>query len=141
MITEIKPPEKHISYQEIIETIEFEIERIIREYKKPGWTDWAIYGGFALILWSLIRFPEKDTLNILNIAQISLTGFLIYESLSIFNFLYSPTLSRNSNFITFNRTSHLQSPKTIFSNIIVSLLAVITALIAYDGVWIIQIVM
>ena len=46
--------------QEVLSAIDAEIERLASEDRRPGWTQWAIYGSIAAITWKLLEVWKKE---------------------------------------------------------------------------------
>jgi len=49
--------------EDVLETLDFEINRISTEQQRNGWTKWALYGVLAGSLWLLLEQWEKGNFN------------------------------------------------------------------------------
>lgn len=121
--------------EEMLKAIDFEIERVAKEHKKPGWTEWAIYGGLAIVFWSIISFPFSESFRIIGSAQILLAIFFVYDSLGLFRLIYDAGTSENSAWLTFHRQAYRISPRTQFATIVIRMSLAIVAWIGLSNVW------
>jgi len=60
-----------------------EIDHLKNEIKKPGWTNWAIIGGLATLVWLTFNEFDNNALRIHNISFIIITSVFIHRLLSI----------------------------------------------------------
>ena len=124
-----------VSRESLISAIDFEIEKIRQDAKQPGWTEWAIYGGFAVVFWSLVTFSYSDTISVVSIAQILLSFSFIYQSLGLFRTIYASGTSEFLGWLTFHRHAFSSSPRMLFATTVLQILLFATALVGAPGVW------
>ena len=65
-----------------IKAVDFEIDRIGKETQRPGWNDWAIYGGIALVIGSLITIPGNGNVSLENVAKIFFSLEILFAVLA-----------------------------------------------------------
>jgi hypothetical protein len=63
----------------LVELLEFEVDRIVAEESRPGWTAWALVGSLASALWLLASELESSVVNLQNVLFLFLTFSLAYD--------------------------------------------------------------
>lgn len=67
----------------VLQVLDFEIERIRAEQRRPGWTMWAIYGAIASALWLLSEQIASGTTHLTNVLQLVVAFVLIVYLLEV----------------------------------------------------------
>lgn len=70
-----------IDKQELITVIRREIDYILQNETRPGWTKWALASGIAGIFWMLVSHLQNASLSGDTIALCMIVGILIWEIL------------------------------------------------------------
>jgi hypothetical protein len=130
---EPKTPES-ANREDLIKAIDFEIEWVADERKRPGWTEWAIYGGFAVVFWGLVTFPDWASISLSAAAQILLTILFFYQSLAAFRSIYDAQKNENSAWATFHRESYRISQRRQFAAVVIQIFTLVIAIAGAQGV-------
>lgn len=129
--TETDTPDR----EELLKAIDFEIEHVTTEHKKPGWTEWAIYGGLAVVFWAIVTFPYSESVSLVGTAQIVLTIYVLYDSLGVFRIIYEAGKNETSAWLSFHRQAYRISPRIQFASISTRLFLLVGAWIGLSNVW------
>ncbi len=81
----------------LISLIDFEIERLDRSEKKPGWSKWAILGGIASCLWLLSSQIEIYNIDWNTSLFIFLSFGLFREFFTFLRLIINPLSSDSKN--------------------------------------------
>jgi hypothetical protein len=121
--------------EETLAAIDFEIDWAANERKRPGWTEWAIYGGLAIVFWSIFSFSYSESLSLIGTAQILLTLFFVYDSLGLFRQIYEAGKTDDSTWLYFHREAYRISPRTQFAELSIRIALIVVAFSGAAGVW------
>lgn len=75
--------------QEILNVLNLEITHIQDEYRRPGWTLWALLGGLATTIWLFLDEIEKTKIDFQNGLFAFLTITIVLDGLILLKFLIS----------------------------------------------------
>ncbi len=84
-----------LSREIVLDSIDFEINRIQSEQNRPGWTRWAILGSLATLVWLFLNELESKTITWLHVSLIFFVFSLLLDNILFFTALISPKSSNN----------------------------------------------
>lgn len=124
--------------EQIIKSIDFELDLINKESARPGWTKWAIYGSFAAAVWLLVSLFESHNFNFINIAQLYLALHFISSSGGFVRTLYLESEFQINKLQKFTRASNFIDFEVIGSNFILNFIDLLISILFSNDVWITQ---
>jgi hypothetical protein len=117
----------------VLGVLDFEINRITADKRRPGWTIWALYGATATILWLLVDQWEHGSVHWISVLQFFFAFYFAFESLAPLRiFLRERQPSRG--LFRFRPTSQTSSRGKLVTSLLKSLSLLIIAILAMRGV-------
>lgn len=127
--------------EQVIKSIDFELDLVNKEFARPGWTKWAIYGSFGALGWLLITLLEHQNFSFTNIAQLYLVFHFASSSFGFLKTIYPENEFQLNNLQKFNRASNFVDFEVLGSNFILNLVDLSIAVLVFNDVWVVQIVL
>ncbi len=82
-----QPELNDLKKEDVLQVLDWEINRATVESTQPGWTTWAIYGALAAVIWTLL---DQLTSSVLSMKKILL--FFLMSQLSLDLLKQLPTI-------------------------------------------------
>ena len=73
----------------VLQTLDFEIDRIRSQEKESGWTTWAVLGGLATVVWLLLGELNSESIQWANVLVLFLAFSLLFDNVSILFTIFS----------------------------------------------------
>jgi hypothetical protein len=119
----------------VLNILDFEINRITVDEKRPGWTIWALFGAMGTIAWLLISEWERSQVSTTKVLQMFLAFSLVLESTGFIRIFANESETDTGPFFRFRLTSQVFSRPTIVIWLSKCLGSISIAIVASRGVW------
>lgn len=108
----MKKDKSDIKKHEVIHFLDSEIELLQLKIKRQGWTNWAIMGSIATLIWLLIDILELQKYHLYNIFLLILIVSILIDTIMFINSFF---LSLSSDFNNKFRLSNQMLPQGRFN--------------------------
>jgi len=126
----------------VLSALDFEIDRITSERRRPGWSLWAVYGGLASAVWLLFDQIEKTGFRWFVVLQLFLVLSVSKELLLSFKQVMERSILSKSEAARFKFFSETERRVPLFLAILLNIGFLVIAIVTRTRVgWFSEIVM
>ncbi len=123
-----------LTKEDILKTLDFEINQISSEQQRNGWTKWALYGVLAASLWLLLEQWEKGNFNVWVVLLLVLVFSVGLDIIGYSRLLLPHRPSRYERVLRFKFPTEIENGAAFFLNAIRHIVVFVIALLFVNEV-------
>lgn len=126
--------DKSLTKEDILKTLDFEINQISSEQQRNGWTKWALYGVLASSLWLLLEQWEKGNFNFWVILLLVLVFSIGIDIISHSRLLLPHRITKYERVLRFKSPTEIENGVAFFLYVIRHIIVFVIALLFVNKV-------